>query len=152
MLSSAYKHTIKKKNKIMASNSEIFKALADDTRLRVLNLFLISDGSLCVCEIVDALELPQYNISKHLTVLRYVGLVDVEKEGLWGYYHLKTDEQKNHALFAFLKNYLIGEKFDTDRRNLEVRLKLREEGKCVIGNVSEQKVGKLIKKQAEQVI
>jgi ArsR family transcriptional regulator len=132
----------------MASNSEIFKALADETRLRVLNLFLVSKGSLCVCEIVDALELPQYNISKHLTVLRYADLVDVEKEGLWGYYHLKTDESKNRELFTFLKNYLTGETFETDRRNLETRLKLREEGKCVVGNVPEQKSGKQIKKKA----
>jgi DNA-binding transcriptional ArsR family regulator len=136
----------------MASNSEIFKALADDTRLRVLNLFLVTKGSLCVCEIVDALELPQYNISKHLTVLRYVGLVDVEKEGLWGYYHLKNDEPKNRELFTFLKNYLTGKTFDTDRCNLEVRLKLREEGKCVVGTVPEQKSGKQIKKKALQAI
>jgi len=136
----------------MVSNSEIFKALADDTRLRVLNLFLVSKGAICVCEIVDALELPQYNISKHLTVLRYVGLVDVEKEGLWGYYHLKSDEPKNRKLFAFLKNDLRGETYDTDSYNLELRLKLREEGKCVVGNVSEYKVGKPIKKKAAQAI
>ncbi|MEX2190816.1 MAG: metalloregulator ArsR/SmtB family transcription factor, partial [Bacteroidota bacterium] len=87
-----------------------------------MNLFLASVESLCVCEIVDALKLPQYNVSKHLTLLRHSGLVDVEKEGLWGYYHLRGNEPKNAALVNFLRAFLTGETFETDRRNLEVRL------------------------------
>lgn len=131
----------------MIQESEVLKALADVTRLRVLNLFLVSEESLCVCEIVDALKIPQYNVSKHLTVLKHAGIVDVGKEGLWGYYHLKNDEPKNGLLFAFLKNYLTGETFETDKRNLEARLLLREEGKCVIGFVPERELLKLIKER-----
>lgn len=131
----------------MMQESEVFRALADETRLRVLNLFLLSDESLCVCEIVDALKIPQYNVSKHLTLLKHAGLVDVEKEGIWGYYHLKKDEPKNRSIFAFLKNYLAGETFETDRRNLQVRLLLREAGKCVVGFVPEQELLKLIKEK-----
>jgi DNA-binding transcriptional ArsR family regulator len=127
--------------------SEVFKALADETRLRVLNLFLLSEEPLCVCEIVDALKIPQYNVSKHLTLLKHAGLVDVEKEGLWGYYHLKQDEPKNCELFGFLKGYLTGDTFVTDGRNLEVRLLLREEGKCVVGFVPEAELLKLIKER-----
>jgi DNA-binding transcriptional ArsR family regulator len=134
----------------MMQESEVFKALADETRLRVLNLFLLSDESLCVCEIVDALKIPQYNVSKHLTLLKHAGLVDVEKEGLWGYYHLKNDEPKNRPLFAFLKNDLTGERFETDKRNLEVRLLLREEGKCVVGFVPERELLKLIKERTAE--
>lgn len=131
----------------MIQESEVFKALADETRLRVLNLFLLSKDPLCVCEIVDALKIPQYNVSKHLTLLKHAGLVDVEKEGLWGYYHLRHDEPKNRALFTFLKSYLTAETFETDRRNLEVRLLLREEGKCVVGFVPERELLKLIKER-----
>lgn len=128
----------------MIQESEVFKALADETRLRVLNLFLQSEETLCVCEIVDALKIPQYNVSKHLTVLKHAGLVDVEKEGLWAYYHLRKDDPKNHALFTYLKGFLTGKTFVADRRNLEVRLLLREEGKCVVGFVSERELLKLI--------
>jgi DNA-binding transcriptional ArsR family regulator len=131
----------------MMQESEVFKALADETRLRVLNLFLLSEKPLCVCEIVDALKVPQYNVSKHLTLLKHAGLVDVEKEGLWGYYHLKNDEPKNRPLFAFLKDSLTGQAFETDRRNLEVRLLFREEGKCVVGFVPEEELLKLIKER-----
>jgi ArsR family transcriptional regulator len=132
----------------LIQESEVFKALADETRIRVLNLFLFSEQALCVCEIVDALKVPQYNISKHLTLLKHAGLVDVEKEGLWGYYRLKKNGPKNRALLAFLRGYLTGEALETDRRNLEVRLLLREEGKCVVGFVSEQDLLKLIKEKS----
>ena len=132
--------------------SEIFKILADETRLRVLNLFLVSKASLCACEIVDALEMPQYTISKHLAVLGYAGLVDVEKDGLWGYYHLKRDESKNGKLLAFLQHYLTGETFETDGRNLEFRLSLRNHGKCVVGFVPQRELLKLIKERTEAAI
>ena len=131
----------------MIQHTNVFKALAEETRLRVLNLFLVSEEPLCVCEIVDALKIPQYNVSKHLMLLKHAGLVDVEKEGLWGYYHLRSNEPKNAALFNFLKTFLTGETFETDRRNLEVRLLLREEGKCVVGFVPETELLKLIKEK-----
>ena len=59
----------------MTQPFEIFKALGDETRLRLVNLFLQTDEDLCVCEMVDALELPQYQISKHLTILKNAGLL-----------------------------------------------------------------------------
>lgn len=132
----------------MTQDSELFKALSDETRLRVLNLFLQSNESLCVCELVDALKIPQYNVSKHLTVLRHANLVEVEKEGLWGYYRLRKDDTKNRQLFNFLKNFLSGETFEADKRNLEIRLLLREEGKCVVGFVSERELLRLIKEKS----
>jgi ArsR family transcriptional regulator len=133
----------------MASETEIFKALADSTRLRVLNLFLATKGSLCVCEIVDALKIPQYSVSKQLTLLKNAGIVQVEKKGLWGYYRLLTDESTNRVLFNFLKDYLHDETFKNDSRNLEARLLLREDGKCVIGLVPEQELLKRIKEKSD---
>lgn len=136
----------------MAGEIEIFKALSDNTRLRVLNLFLAAKDSLCVCEIVDALKLPQYNISKQLTVLKQAGIVEVEKKGLWGYYRLKGDQSANQALFAFLKNYLDDETFRNDERNLETRLLLREEGKCVVGLVPERELLRRIKEKSNTFV
>lgn len=135
----------------MKPESDIFKALADETRLRILHLFFVTKEPLCVCEIVDALKVPQYQVSKHLLVLKNAGLVDVEKQGTWGYHSLHTGEQENKSLFSFLKNYLTSEVFEDDKRNLERRLLLREEGKCVIGFVSESELAKLIRTKAEQL-
>jgi ArsR family transcriptional regulator len=123
---------------------EVLKSLGEETRLRVLNLFLTSGQSLCVCEIVDALRIPQYTVSKHLTTLRHAGLVEVEKEGLWGYYRLSEPDTTNKPLFEFLKMFLSTEQYASDQRNLEARLLLRQEGKCVVGFVSEAELLKLI--------
>jgi len=67
----------------------ILKAFGESTRLRILRL--IADRELAVNEIVEALEIPQSRISRHLAVLRQAGLVDDRREGNWVYYHMRTD-------------------------------------------------------------
>lgn len=64
----------------------LFRALSDETRLRILNLLLVDE--LCVCDIVAALEVPQPTASRHLAYLRRLGLVTVRKEGVWCHYRL----------------------------------------------------------------
>lgn len=63
-----------------------FRAFSDRTRLRILSL--LQPGELCVCDIVEVLDLPQPKISRHLAYLRKAGLVDVRREGLWMHYKL----------------------------------------------------------------
>ena len=65
------------------------KALADQTRLRVMMLIL-AEGELCVCDLTDALEMAQPKISRHLAILRDSGLLQTRKAGLWVYYSLHT--------------------------------------------------------------
>ena len=64
----------------------LFKALADDTRLRILGLLLA--GEICVCDIHESLKIPQSKASRHLAYLRRVGLVETRREGLWIHYRL----------------------------------------------------------------
>ena len=64
----------------------LFKALADTTRLRILNLLLA--GEVCVCDIHDTLGIPQPKASRHLAYLRASGLVDARKDGQWVHYKL----------------------------------------------------------------
>jgi ArsR family transcriptional regulator, arsenate/arsenite/antimonite-responsive transcriptional repressor len=64
----------------------VFRALSDQTRLRILNL--LQAGERCVCELVDLLGVPQPTASRHLAYLRKVGLVAARKEGHWSYYRL----------------------------------------------------------------
>ncbi|MFZ1386695.1 MAG: metalloregulator ArsR/SmtB family transcription factor [Thiolinea sp.] len=66
------------------------KALADQTRLRILNL-LAQKPELCVCELTEALELAQPKISRHLAILREAGLLLDRKAGLWVHYRLHED-------------------------------------------------------------
>ncbi|WMP16736.1 metalloregulator ArsR/SmtB family transcription factor [Thiothrix lacustris] len=66
------------------------KALADQTRLRIL-LLLVGKEELCVCELTQALALAQPKISRHLAVLRESGLLLDRKAGLWVYYRLHPE-------------------------------------------------------------
>lgn len=63
-----------------------FKALADPTRIRILNMLVQSDEPLCVCEIVEQFPLGQSAISHHLKILRDVRFVVPERRGTFMYY------------------------------------------------------------------
>lgn len=124
--------------------NELFKVLSDETRLRLLNLFIQSKKALCVCELTDALNVPQYQISKHLTVLKYIGFVANEKMGKWTYYSLVRENPVNNQLFIFLRNFLNDQQFEKDWQYLKTRLILRESGRCVIGYVTAEKLDELL--------
>jgi ArsR family transcriptional regulator len=112
----------------------VFKALGDKTRLRIMRLLSVTDGQVCVCEIMDALELPQYQVSKHLNILRSVRLVEGERKGTWVYYSaLKRDSAFNRQLFKLLKDQLSDTEFLEDAGKLKQRLRLRDKDACVIG-------------------
>ncbi len=66
--------------------TRLFKALGDETRLRIVAL--LSHGELCVCHLEDALNLAQPNVSRHLGILRQAGVVEHRREGSWVYYRL----------------------------------------------------------------
>ena len=80
-----------------------FKGLADQTRLRILNLLI--HGELCVCDIQYVLESSHPNVSRHLTYLKNSGLVFDRREGARMYYRLaQANEGVNKLLFAFLRD------------------------------------------------
>ncbi len=70
----------------MRSAMSVTKALADRQRVRIL--MLLQPGELCVCQIVQVLELAPSTVSKHLSVLSAAGLVDSRKDGRWAFYRL----------------------------------------------------------------
>jgi ArsR family transcriptional regulator, arsenate/arsenite/antimonite-responsive transcriptional repressor len=65
---------------------KVYKALADETRLRILAL--LKDGEVCVCHIHGGLRMPQPTVSRHLAYLRRSGLVTARREGVWMHYRL----------------------------------------------------------------
>ena len=69
--------------------AEVFKALADETRIRIVRL--LSSRPLCVCHLVDALAEPQYKISRHLGILKRAGLVIDRRAGTWMHYSIAPD-------------------------------------------------------------
>jgi ArsR family transcriptional regulator len=71
----------------LRTTPDLFRAFADPTRLRLLNLLL--EGELCVCELCDVLDEIQPKVSRHLAYLRRAGLVTVRQEGKWKYYAVR---------------------------------------------------------------
>jgi len=74
---------------------QLFKALADETRLRILNL--LCRRELCVCQIVETLGIGQSKVSRHLAHLRHAGVVNDRREGLWIYYSLAQPTGRLHG-------------------------------------------------------
>jgi ArsR family transcriptional regulator, arsenate/arsenite/antimonite-responsive transcriptional repressor len=74
------------------SLTKLFRALGDETRLRIVAL--LSHGELCVCHIEKALELNQPNVSRQLGILRMAGVVDARRRGTWVYYSLAPQDHE----------------------------------------------------------
>lgn len=68
------------------ATSDLLDVLADESRRRIL--LLLDQQELCVCELVNALELPQPTVSRHLTVMRDAGVVEQWKEGRFSFYRI----------------------------------------------------------------
>ncbi|MCZ8521889.1 MULTISPECIES: ArsR/SmtB family transcription factor [Paenibacillus] len=71
--------------------AEVFKLLGDKSRLSILAL--LKEKSLCVCEIVDLMELSQPNVSQHMRKLKDGGLVTEARKGQWIYYSLAIEDK-----------------------------------------------------------
>jgi ArsR family transcriptional regulator len=84
---------------------EVFKGLADENRLRILNI--VSKYKACVCELEVILELNQANVSRHLSILKSSNLLVATKEAKWIYYSLSEALQKETGLLTFLENNLV---------------------------------------------
>jgi ArsR family transcriptional regulator len=69
------------------SLAALFKTLSEPVRLRIVYL-LLEKGELCVCDLVNTLELSQSVVSRHLAYLRNNQLVSTRREGVWVYYHI----------------------------------------------------------------
>jgi ArsR family transcriptional regulator len=100
---------------------ELFKAVADPVRLRLLHL--LAEGEVCVCHLHEALDLPQSTVSRHLAYLRRRGLVAGRKEGLWVHYRLaKPSGMLHRSLIGILETcFKDVEVLTQDRQRLEHR-------------------------------
>jgi ArsR family transcriptional regulator len=107
------------------------QAIVDPTRVRIIAA--LRQGELCVCELVDALEISQSTLSTHLQVLRQTGMVTTRKEGRWIYYSL-TDRKAElfDALFSHIQPD-ADPRLRRDSERIARRVAIRENGRCVRG-------------------
>ena len=108
----------------LSSTPDLFRAFADATRLRILNLLLM--GELCVCDLGDVLKASQPKVSRHLAYLRRAGLVTVRRQGKWKYYAVvKNPKGVERTLLNCVKSCL--REIAVLQRDLE-RLRLTDVG------------------------
>ena len=107
----------------------IFKALSDETRLRVIKL--LENGELCVCDIFTALEMSQPKVSFHLNVLKEAGFLKDRKQGRWTHYRLDDSDFFRRFLLMSVLEKIPKEIIAGDRIRLDDFL----QGKTSKGNV-----------------
>lgn len=114
------------------SNSEralsverVFRALADPTRVRILNL--LREGALCVGDLVAVLRVPQPTASRHLAYLRISGLVHDERRGQWSFYKLAPAAPGFHEKLLDALEAATSKQTRTDEAALR---RLRRAGGC----------------------
>ncbi|MBS4538987.1 winged helix-turn-helix transcriptional regulator [Clostridium sp. D2Q-11] len=87
---------------------DIFKALGDENRLRILNLLIKAD--LCVCEIEVILDMSQSNVSRHLSKLKKTGIISSSKDAQWVHYKVSNEFVNNDKLLCrYLKEKFTSE-------------------------------------------
>jgi ArsR family transcriptional regulator len=110
----------------MEELATIFKALSDETRLRIVKL--LEQGELCVCDIVAALGIIQPKVSFHLNVLWEAGLVKDRKQGKWMHYSLNGSDLFRRLLMVSVCEKTGGKLITEDRNRLERFLKSKISG------------------------
>lgn len=106
---------------------QIFKALSEESRLRILSMLFQME--LCVCDIEDVLQLTQSNVSRHLTILRNAGIIKSYKNAQWIYYSINDEfKMDNEELYRYLE--LRINKLSTYKQDLERLSKCKEKDLC----------------------
>lgn len=114
----------------MRETAALFKALSEETRLRILAI--LTQGEICVCDLMEVLDLPQSTVSRHLGTLRNAGLVGDQRRGVWIYYRLlEHSEPVNRELLNILRGD-IGhlDQVQVDREKLQALLERKEQDSC----------------------
>lgn len=102
----------------------IFKALSDETRLRILKL--LEEGELCVCDITAALDMVQPKVSFHLGTLKEAGLIKDRKQGKWIHYSLNEADLFKRMLMVSVCEKADGALIGEDKKRLFRYLKAKQ--------------------------
>jgi ArsR family transcriptional regulator len=82
---------------------DIFKALSEESRLRIVTLLM--EKEMCVCEIENCLNMTQSNVSRHLTELKRCGILESCKMAQWTYYQISDKfKEENKGLWEYLQS------------------------------------------------
>jgi ArsR family transcriptional regulator, arsenate/arsenite/antimonite-responsive transcriptional repressor len=86
-----------------AATADLFRALADPARVRIVNVLATSGAPVCVCDLIEPLGLSQPTVSHHMKKLLDAGLVEREQRGRWAYFSLRPEAVRTLAAVADLQ-------------------------------------------------
>jgi ArsR family transcriptional regulator len=86
-----------------SATADLFKALGDPARVRIVNLIATNGGPVCVCDLIEPLGLSQPTVSHHLKKLTSAGVLEREQRGKWAYFSLTPDVVETLAAVVDLK-------------------------------------------------
>jgi ArsR family transcriptional regulator len=90
-------------DKQATATAELFKALADPARVRIVNVLATSEDAVCICNLIEPLGLSQPTVSHHMKRLLDAGLVERDQRGKWAYFSLRPEAAETLAAVADLK-------------------------------------------------
>lgn len=120
---------------------DVFQALSDPLRVRMMRIFVSSGEEACLCELADSMLEPEYKLSRHLKTVRQAGLLSAIKDGRWVYHRLVTNVPFLSQVYQTIGE--IGDadgEFARDLSRFRKRMLLREKdrGRCgTSSNVSD---------------
>jgi DNA-binding transcriptional ArsR family regulator len=123
----------------MSEFSFRMKALTDTNRLRALAA--LRKGEMCVCQVVELLQLAPSTVSKHMNILKQAGLVDSEKRGRWVYYRL-PEEPRSPGISATLDWVLQSlsqlQEVAQDEKNIKTIIRIEPEELCRLQSIGQK--------------
>jgi ArsR family transcriptional regulator len=114
----------------MEELTALFKALSDETRLRIIKL--LEGGELCVCDITAALDMVQPKVSFHLSALKEAGLIKDRKSGKWIHYSLNEKDLFRRMLILSACERMQDSDVSGDRKRLKAFLGSKDSGGKVV--------------------
>ena len=115
----------------MIETLNITKALSDENRVRAL--MMLTGGELCVCQIIEMLELAPSTVSKHMSILRQANLVESRKQGRWMHYSISGKDasaEVKKAIDWLIAGLKKDPKIQQDKKKLLKLLKVDKEKLC----------------------
>ncbi len=113
----------------LQSSLAIFKALSDESRLRIF--LALHEYELCVCQIVELLKLAPSTISKHMSILNQAGLVNMRKDGRWHYYRLSSAENTQQFHQCLLERLKNDDQIAKDNKIISILGKIAPDELCI---------------------
>jgi ArsR family transcriptional regulator, arsenate/arsenite/antimonite-responsive transcriptional repressor len=119
----------------MNKSYDIFKALGEENRFRITALLVKAGKEICACEIIDALQKPQYTISKSMGGLVQAGIAEERRDGKMMFYRLMSEKSDVASLLDTVRIISASKTYawKDDFTKLASRLSTRAAGKCVKG-------------------